>query len=71
MCLQSYAQFVDKELEGHPELRERLHSDPYSLTFSWVPFVSRLQEAWPEENIVIFDSQDLAPKWAAIVAMIS
>ncbi|MFC4214039.1 hypothetical protein ACFP4H_23475 [Pseudophaeobacter arcticus] len=71
ICLQSYAQFVDKELEGHPELRERLYSDPYNLTFSWVPFVSRLQEAWPEANIVIFDSQDLAPKWAAIVAMIS
>lgn len=71
MCLQNYVQFVDKELEGHRELRERLHFDPFNLTFSGVPFVSRLQEAWPEVNILIFDSQDLAPKWAAIVAMIS
>lgn len=71
LCLQSFAQFVDLELEGEPEMHEWLSSDPYNLTFSWVPFVSRLQDAWPEVKIVIFDSQDLAPKWAAVVAMIT
>ncbi|WP_375699689.1 hypothetical protein [Pseudophaeobacter sp. TrK17] len=71
MCLQSVAQFIDWELEGQPELRKNLISAPYNLAFSWLPFVSRLQDAWPEAKIVIFDSQDLGPKWAAIVAMIT
>jgi hypothetical protein len=71
LCLQSFADFVDNELAGQRDLHQRLCSDQCNLNFSWVPFVSRLQKAWPEANIVIISSQDLAPKWAAIVSLIS
>jgi hypothetical protein len=71
LCLQKYTDLIDNELKGDPDLRKQLARNVDNLLFSWIPFVKRLSEAWPEANIVILEAAELAPNWAANVGLIT
>ena len=71
VCLQSFATFVEEELKDIPDKQQKLAASPGCLNFSWVPFIERLREAWPEALIVILNADDLPVHWAANVALFS
>ncbi len=71
LCLQHFTQFVEVELVRNPHLPHLVASFPHKLAFSWVDFVRRMKEAWPEALLVIVDADDLAVNWAKTVALIT
>lgn len=71
LCLQHFTQFVEMELIRSPHLRHIVDNYPKNLDLSWVHFVHRMREAWPEAFIVIIDADELATNWASIAALMT
>lgn len=71
LCLQHYTQFIDAEVADHVPLHELTQSYPDYTGFSWMRFVWRLREIWPEALIVIINADELATNWAVIAALVS
>lgn len=71
LCLQHFTQFVEVELIRNPHLPHLVGSFPHNVDFSWVDFILRMKEAWPEALLVIVGADDLAVNWAKTVALIT
>ncbi len=69
--LQHVVQFIDKELKNVPGLRKKLSSNPGDFSFSWLTFVWRIREAWPEARIVLWDVDEVAYNWPGFVALLT
>jgi len=69
--LQHVAQFIEKELKYVPNLRKELYSKSGDFSFSWLTFVWRIREAWPEAKIVIWNVDEIAINWPGFVALLT
>ncbi|MCV3272670.1 hypothetical protein [Roseobacter sinensis] len=71
LCLQHMTQFFERELIRNPHMRHLTETYPEGTDFSWVHFVQRLQEVWPEALVVVLDADTLPQNWAAVAALVT
>lgn len=71
VCIQDFAQFAEAELIRSPHFKHLTETYPDGMDFSWVHFIYRMREAWPEAFIVIIPADTLAANWAGVAALIT
>lgn len=70
-CLQPAHEFFAQELADLPPEKRTSVLQLRESGLSWVPFLNRVRETYPEAKVVVIDQTELGRQWAAVVQLFS